>query len=234
MTRLLALPVALAVPPLLALLNVTLALTPVWLTAVYTRPGFPQDPYGFTTAERIELATRITVWLGSAGDAPALADLRFADGAPLLNERELRHMHDVRQLAGDALRIALLAVLSCIPAILHRQRGSILKAALFRGGLLTLGLLATLIVLAVANWDLLFTGFHRLFFERGTWQFAYSDTLIRLFPEQFWLDALLFIVGLTALQALLLVWLTSGSSAIPGLRPRLLYWLPRRAGATKQ
>jgi uncharacterized membrane protein len=32
----------------------------------------------------------------------------------------------------------------------------------------------------------LFVGFHQVFFDAGTWTFAYSDTLIRLFPERFW------------------------------------------------
>jgi uncharacterized membrane protein len=30
--------------------------------------------------------------------------------------------------------------------------------------------------------------FHELLFPPGTWTFAYTDSLIRLFPEQFWFD----------------------------------------------
>jgi integral membrane protein (TIGR01906 family) len=36
-----------------------------------------------------------------------------------------------------------------------------------------------------------FTLFHSLFFEGDSWLFAYSDTLIRLFPLRFWQDAFL-------------------------------------------
>jgi integral membrane protein (TIGR01906 family) len=43
---------------------------------------------------------------------------------------------------------------------------------------------------ALAFWQL-FTLFHGLFFKGDTWLFLYSDTLIRLFPMQFWQDAFL-------------------------------------------
>jgi uncharacterized membrane protein len=34
----------------------------------------------------------------------------------------------------------------------------------------------------------IFVAFHNVFFQAGTWQFLFSDTLIRLFPERFWQD----------------------------------------------
>ncbi|NDJ62146.1 MAG: DUF1461 domain-containing protein, partial [Chloroflexi bacterium] len=56
--------------------------------------------------------------------------------------------------------------------------------------------------LVITNWDYFFTLFHNLFFESGTWQFLYSDTLIRLFPEQFWFDAALIIGGFNVIMSL--------------------------------
>ena len=45
------------------------------------------------------------------------------------------------------------------------------------------------------------------FFEDGTWQFYYTDTLIRLYPEQFWFDASLTVGIMTTLTALIVgVW----------------------------
>ena len=41
---------------------------------------------------------------------------------------------------------------------------------------------------ALAFWQL-FILFHSVFFEGDSWLFLYSDTLIRLFPMQFWQDA---------------------------------------------
>jgi integral membrane protein (TIGR01906 family) len=67
------------------------------------------------------------------------------------------------------------------------------------------GIVVTIVLAAIVNWDFFFTTFHTMLFESGTWRFAYSDTLIRLFPEQFWFDAALLIGGLTTLIALLLL-----------------------------
>ena len=46
-------------------------------------------------------------------------------------------------------------------------------------------------------WPIFFVQFHELLFPPGTWTFAYSDSLIRLFPEQFWFDIGVLISGVT-------------------------------------
>ncbi|MCZ7668066.1 MAG: DUF1461 domain-containing protein [Chloroflexi bacterium] len=54
------------------------------------------------------------------------------------------------------------------------------------------------------GWSLFFTLFHNIFFDSGTWTFAYSDSLIRLFPEQFWFDfALIWTGSILALGAII-------------------------------
>ncbi|TFI31866.1 DUF1461 domain-containing protein, partial [Micrococcus endophyticus] len=74
------------------------------------------------------------------------------------------------------------------------------RRALFAGALwLPLALIA-LAVLAVLGWETFFAGFHSLFFADGTWTFSARDALIRLYPEQFWVDAAL-VVGAIALIA---------------------------------
>jgi uncharacterized membrane protein len=55
-----------------------------------------------------------------------------------------------------------------------------------------------------------------MFFEAGTWQFYNSDTLIRLYPQQFWFDASLVIAAMTIGGALLCI-------AVPR------WWLNREA-----
>jgi uncharacterized membrane protein len=44
----------------------------------------------------------------------------------------------------------------------------------------------------------MFVAFHNVFFEAGTWQFLFSDTLIRLFPERFWRDTFIAVGVLSA------------------------------------
>jgi integral membrane protein (TIGR01906 family) len=54
------------------------------------------------------------------------------------------------------------------------------------------------------SWGQFFTAFHRVFFEGNTWIFPRSDTLIRLFPNRFWVDIGATIVGLLVIDALAL------------------------------
>ena len=66
-----------------------------------------------------------------------------------------------------------------------------------------------LVVLIFANWTFFFDGFHEIFFKGNSWQFSNSDTLIRLFPQQFWFDASMsigFVTVLGAMIAMLTVW----------------------------
>jgi integral membrane protein (TIGR01906 family) len=99
----------------------------------------------------------------------------------------------------------------------RRERWRI-PAALWQGGAITLGLMGTLGAIMLVSWNEFFVGFHRIFFQDGTWTFAYSDTLIRLFPLRFWIDASVGIVILLGLTAV--VCLVAGS-----------LWLRRRRGS---
>ena len=230
MRRAAFLPVATGLPVLLVLANTLLVMTPLWLTFAYSRPGFPQDSYGFSTARRTELAIAVTGWLRNDEGLDSLAALQFADGSGLFGARELAHMRDVKVLAGRTYRLAGVLLLLFLAGVwFGRRDAGGLRLALQRGSRITLALLTAIVALALASWDSAFSGFHSLFFAAGTWYFAYSDTLIRLFPEQFWFDAVLFVGGLTALQALLVLWLTTRSEDVwRSLKP-LLYW--RRAPA---
>jgi integral membrane protein (TIGR01906 family) len=65
--------------------------------------------------------------------------------------------------------------------------------------------------LAALGWQQFFTEFHRIFFANGTWTFALDDTLIRLFPGQFWVDAGIVIGALVLIASvvtLILTWPT--------------------------
>jgi integral membrane protein (TIGR01906 family) len=109
---------------------------------------------------------------------------------------------------ASALAIGILALAAAV--YIRRLSRDRLRRSLMSGALLTLGIVAAIIIVALVNWDFFFTGFHSLFFEGGTWYFLYSDTLIRLFPEQFWFDAALAVGAITvagALTALLAAWL---------------------------
>jgi len=172
-------------------------------------PYFPPDPYGFTKADRLKWAPYALNYLTNNADISYLADLKFEDGKPLYNERELSHMDDVKRVTQGALRVwyasvALLALLG-IWAWLGRfasapQWAEAYRLGLMRGGWLmvilaiTVGLIALIGILVSPDlFFSFFTGFHHLFFEGDSWLFLFSDTLIRLFPIRFWQDAFLWV-----------------------------------------
>lgn len=174
----------------------------------YSRPGFPADPYGLTTSERVRLATVCQDYLASNADISMLADLRLSNGEPAFNERELRHMADVQAVFFG------LTVVGGLSGLLWLSMGAVsltsgwmrdrYQRALVNGSLMTLGILAVVGGFMVVSWDQFFTAFHRLFFTGDTWLFPNSDTLIRLFPIRFWIDIAAVLVGLLVVEALAL------------------------------
>ena len=193
--------VTLTVPLALIGLGLRLLLSPIFLQVEYNMPYFPQDEYGFTKEDRLKWAPIALDYLTNDEDISFLGDLRFENGTPLYNERELSHMDDVKIVTQGALRawyvsLAILLLLGVWAWSAGWWRDYLV--GLRRGGWFMVGLAVTvgLIVLMgiVVNpnvfWNF-FAGFHSLFFEGDSWLFLYSDTLIRLFPIRFWQDAFL-------------------------------------------
>jgi integral membrane protein (TIGR01906 family) len=205
--RALSIMIALIIPPLLVMIGVRLAMTMTFVSFEYHRPNFPFDFYGFTLEDRLNYAPYALDYLLNGEDIDFLGDLTFPGGSPLFNDRELRHMQDVKVITEWAYRAAvgLGVVLIAASVILWRRGRWHLRSGIRAGGLLTLALIILIIVLAFVSWDVFFTAFHQAFFEGDSWLFLTSDTLIRLFPEQFWFDAAIFIGGVAAIGALMLV-----------------------------
>lgn len=205
----LTLVVALAVPAVLLGNGLWLLINDWYVHAEYARPGFPDDRYGFTDAERTRLAL---VGLDSihpfnGEGVQVLRDARLSDGRPAFNEREVQHMADVRALVGKVLLAHLLA-LSAIVIVWFaaRTRGlrDVVSTGLLWGSGLTLALAATLGVMMLVDFEWFFLQFHLALFSGNTWVFASSDTLIRLYPDAFWSDFGGVLAGLTVLQAAVL------------------------------
>ncbi|HEY2979976.1 MAG TPA: TIGR01906 family membrane protein, partial [Anaerolineales bacterium] len=189
---------------LLALIGLALRvlLTPAFLAIAYRMPYFPADEYGFTAEDRLHWAPYALNYLVNNADVSYLADLKFENGNPLFNDRELKHMQDVKDVTRGALRVWYATVLSLALVGLWARRSK-REAAYLRGlkqgGWLMIGLAGAVGVIVlvglVADPDLFwnfFVAFHGLFFEGESWLFLYSDTLIRLFPIRFWEEAFLF------------------------------------------
>ncbi|MFZ5822531.1 MAG: TIGR01906 family membrane protein [Chloroflexota bacterium] len=175
-------------------LALRLLLTPAFLQIEYNLPSFPPDQYGFTTAERLYYAPFALGYLVNDEDISYLGQLTFPDSSPLFNERELSHMQDVKIVTQAGLKAWYASVLLLVLLGIWARQGKweqAFRQGLRRGGWLMLGLVAGVgLFAAVAFWQF-FSLFHALFFEGDSWLFLYTDTLIRLFPMQFWQDAFL-------------------------------------------
>ncbi|MDI3330387.1 MAG: TIGR01906 family membrane protein [Micrococcus sp.] len=177
-------------PVVVLIAAVRLVASPVFLWIEYHRPGFPADPYGFTTEDRLTYGSAGMDYLFNAAPPRYLADLQHQGGA-LFTDSEVGHMADVKLVMLITMGVGLLLGLLCVAfmvALSRTAKGGI-RRALFAGSVWMLVVLIALAVLAVLGWEQFFTAFHGLFFADGTWTFLASDSLIRLYPGQFWIDA---------------------------------------------
>ena len=198
--RVLSWVVTLAVPVSLVLTSVRLLMTSAFLTFEYNTPNFPEDRYGFTKEDRLYWSNIAVDYLLNDEGISFLSDLKFPDGSPFYNERELRHMLDVKNTVNGALTVwyislGLLAVLG-VWAWLGKWWPDY-RHGLARGGLISAWLVGLLILFVLVSFGVLFVAFHNIFFAAGTWMFEYSDSLIRLFPERFWRDIFILVGVLT-------------------------------------
>lgn len=213
-TRILSLLVMFLMPVALVLTAVRILMTPAYLMVEYNTPGFPADRFGFSKEDRLFWANIAVDYLLNDEGIEYLGDLRFPenqttppescqfmdDCSRFYNDRELKHMLDVKNVVQVALMVWYISLISLIVLGIWARFGGWWEQylrGLGRGGWLTVGLLAAILLFVLFAFGLIFVAFHNVFFESGTWTFLYSDTLIRLFPERFWRDTFL-AVGLLA------------------------------------
>ena len=90
------------------------------------------------------------------------------------------------------------------------------------GGGLTIGLVAAIGLFALVGFDALFLKFHQLSFSNDLWQLNERDYLLLLFPQDFWLDATIWVATRAVAGAALLMAVFGGYLAYQR-------WTDRRA-----
>jgi integral membrane protein (TIGR01906 family) len=176
-------------------------LSPIFINIEYRMSYFPIDEYGMTQQDRLHWAPFALEYLVNSADISYLGDLKFEDGSPLYNERELSHMVDVKNVVSGALRVWYTSLLILGLLSIFALRGKWMPDyinGLRRGGMWMIGLAMALglvvgvgIAINPEVFSEFFMLFHQIFFTGDSWLFYYSDTLIRLFPIRFWEDAFL-------------------------------------------
>lgn len=135
------------------------------------------------------------------------------------NERELKHMRDVRRLfeIGFAVRRALIALtaLLLIAAALTGGRAGL--SAAVSAGLIALIAAAGALAVKLAGFSRVFIAFHHLAFSNDLWLLdPATDAMIRMLPEEFFAGMALQGTVSAALYALLFYALAAAALAVSG------------------
>lgn len=180
--------------------------SPLFLWFEYNRPGFAADQYGMDPEQRMTYASYGLDYLFNFASPAYLADLTFPNGNPLFTDAEVSHMTDVKQVMLTTTISGVVAALICLVLIimLYRMRKGAIARSLFAGAVWFTVAIIILAIVAAFGWQTFFSSFHQMFFADGTWTFSTTDTLIRLYPGQFWIDAAAWVAGLT-LAAMVLI-----------------------------
>ena len=200
---------------------VQLLATDSYLAFEYGKASFPLDSFGYTQQQRFILASSNIHYVRAHLPGDELSK-QFLNGVPVYNLREVSHMADVKTVFQSVTRAwqAVFILLLLMGLILWQQgERRTLASAIQSGGLLTSGIILAIALLALFAWQFWFETFHLFFFKPGSWLFSYTDTLIRLFPVEFWFDGTLTI---------------SVMSLVGGLLLALVGWRGKRRLAEKQ
>ena len=203
--RLLGVVILVGLPPVIVLSGLYLLMSPAYVRYEYGKAGFPPATR-LSDEQRYTAALECIRYLRTGVGIEALQRPKGSEG-PLFNERELRHMVDVKAVTRGTFTFHRVCTMLVLGAILYLARyGPQGECAprLVQGAGLTILLVLLLLVAAVLNFNWFFTEFHHLFFEGETWLFSYTDTLIELFPLPFWFDTVqLWVLGAIIVSCLI-------------------------------
>jgi len=156
---------------------------------------------GLTDAELHDFAAQLIRYFNS--------DEELLD-TDLFNQRELSHLKDVKGLIqlDYTLQIASLSFVVVFVAgnfaLRRRAFGRMLAKYLYWASGATVGLLALFGLWASTDFNSLFLLFHLIGFRNDLWQLNPGDTMILMFPPEFFSDAALFAAGATIVEALII------------------------------
>ncbi len=130
---------------------------------------------------------------------------------PLFNSREIMHLSDVKDVFNWVYRIqevAFVYILVYAAGVFVWAREQSLRSlavSALTGGLVTIGVIGTLAVVAVTGFERAFEQFHFIAFSNDLWQLdPRTDRLIQIFPEDFWFDVTMLLGLLTIGEAALI------------------------------
>ena len=198
----------LAIPTFLVATNVRWAFNEMRLYRYGFEQGDVVRTTGLEMGELMDVAGEIGDYFNSNQEFLDVRVVLGGEERPLFNLGEVEHMRDVKLLVVKAFRLQEAAgaylvgyILVVLLATRGRRAGVLARWAML-GGTITVGLLVVTGLAVTVGFDQLFRGFHFLSFSQGTWTFdPSSNYLTRLFTEDFFLQATLFIAVATIVEA---------------------------------
>ncbi|MHB9004543.1 MAG: lipoprotein intramolecular transacylase Lit [Coriobacteriia bacterium] len=142
---------------------------------------------GLSEPQARTLAEEVRAYVTSSS-APGLRSTAF--GRPAFDAAQVEHLDDVRGVMLGARVVTF--VTTALVAIwlswrILQRRHDLVSSAMRVAGIGLLAVVGLVLAAGLADFDTLFSRFHGVFFEPGTWQFAANDLVIQLFPEPFWI-----------------------------------------------
>ena len=210
----------------LFIVNVPLFLVTSSISWAFNSPGLYNDGFekysisrisGITDADLRQVGADIRHYINS-DDEPLVVTTRiFGEKRDLFNNREISHMKDVKQLVRGVYVLALVSAAYLAAMIVVGfgwQKVRFVPALAKRltwGGGLTLVLMMVFGTAALVGFDGVFLKFHQLSFANDLWQLdPGTDYLVRIFPQDFWFDATMWVSLRVIAGALILTVVGSG------------------------
>lgn len=167
-----------------------------------------------TGIERPELTRAARQLIDYFNDDEEWLDLRVVLSGrevSLYNDREVRHMRDVKDLirgvfqAGWATAVILAALAAGGAALLGRDVLRTVRRAVAWSAAGSVIFIAVIGIWTAISFRSLFTVFHQISFANDLWQLSPSSSyLLTMFPQGFWFDATMALAGATVLEFALL------------------------------
>ena len=213
-------------PWALFIITVPLFLITISVTWAFNSPSLYNNGFekysismstGITNADLRQVGADIRSYINSSDEPMDIQTNIFGVEEDLFNSKEIAHMKDVKNLVRAVYILALVSViyLSSMTLFGFIKQGRLFTLAIAKrlaiGGGLTMAMLILFSLVAVIGFDSLFIKFHEISFANDFWRLnPRTDYLVRIFPNNFWFDATVW-VALRAIVGALIITASSSS-----------------------
>ncbi|MFO8101716.1 MAG: TIGR01906 family membrane protein [Dehalococcoidia bacterium] len=166
---------------------------------------------GIESEELSRAAGELIDYLTGTGEFPQIQVVKGGEQIELFTPREITHLEDVKGIVQFFYLILWItlaySIMYIIAGFVLRKRAFLrpLMKGLLCGSVVTLALVAFVGIWALIDFDSLFLRFHLSSFSNDFWQLPSSSYLLKMFPEGFFSDAALLLVGDTVVECLILI-----------------------------